>query len=99
MASVYQNQTDEVQKGINHFLIDNKFRRAQFTDLSAEGFSVTLANAKQASQLRDFVHQQYANWKVVNKDNRLYLKPLGSGKCGITQYDGATKLADYAQWN
>ena len=76
MASVYQNQTDEVQKGINHFLIDNKFRRAQFTDLSAEGFSVTLANAKQASQLRDFVHEQYANWKVVNKDNRLTLSRL-----------------------
>lgn len=76
MASVYQNQTDEVQKGINHFLIDNKLRRAQFTDLSAEGFSVTLANAKQASQLRDFVHEQYANWKVVNKDNRLTLSRL-----------------------
>lgn len=76
MASVYQNQTDEVQKGINHFLIDNKLRRAQFTDLSVEGFSVTLANAKQASQLRDFVHEQYANWKVVNKDNRLTLSRL-----------------------
>ena len=52
------------------------FCRAQFTDLSAEGFSVTLANAKQASQLRDFVHEQYANWKVVNKDNRLTLSRL-----------------------
>lgn len=76
MNSVYQNQTDEMQQGINHFLMDNQWRRAKFSDISRDGFTVTLANGKQISQLRDFIHGQYANWKVVSKDNRLTLTRL-----------------------
>lgn len=76
MNSVYQNQIDEMQQGISHFLMDNQLRRAKFSDISPDGLTVTLASAKQASQLRDFIHGQYPNWKVINKDNQLSLTRL-----------------------
>lgn len=76
MNSVYQNQIDEMQQGISHFLMDNQLRRAKFSDISQDGLTVTLANANQVSQLRDFIHGQYPNWKVINKDNRLTLTRL-----------------------
>ncbi|TVO36757.1 protein translocase subunit SecD [Vibrio algivorus] len=76
MNSVYQNQIDEMQQGISHFLMDNQLRRAKFSDISQDGLTVTLASVKQVSQLRDFIHGQYVNWKITSKDNQITLTRL-----------------------
>ncbi|MFH0258726.1 protein translocase subunit SecD [Vibrio rumoiensis] len=76
MDSVYQNQIDEMQQGISHFLMDNQLHRAKFSDISQDGLTVTLASARQIEPLRDFIHGQYPNWKVINKENRLTLTRL-----------------------
>lgn len=71
MAPVYQGQTDQVRKEINTWLREHKIRGAQFSAMSADGFSIYLADSGQRSELTQHLKRQYPNWQISLTGERL----------------------------
>ncbi|MCE2595768.1 protein translocase subunit SecD [Motilimonas cestriensis] len=73
MAPVYQSQTEQLKKELGAWLREHNMRGGQFKELSADGFTLLLANESYRTELRDHLNSQYRQWQIIGSGDELRL--------------------------